>query len=387
MRIAYFDLISGTAGDMIIASMLDAGLDFDKLKSELAKIPLDSYNLQMDKTTRHHISATRFDVIIEETHSHRGLLDIEKIIDSSRLKDQVKSDVKKIFYKLAEAEAKVHGETIETVHFHEVGMIDAIIDVCGAVIGLDLLGVEKVYCSGFAVGRGTVNTRHGTMPVPAPATAELIKGFPVKQTDIDMEILTPTGAAILSTLAVFEPFSEYTPDKIGYGAGKKEINELPNLLRLFLGELKPRYETDQIAVLETNLDRTPPEQIGFLMESLLTEGALDVFITPILMKKNRPGHMLSVLCNIEDENKLAEIIFSSGATLGIRRSCTGRWKLPREQKIVQSKYGEIPVKLAYHGDKVLYFPEYEYVSEAARKARKNFDEIYFEIISQLRKEL
>jgi len=387
MRIAYFDLISGAAGDMIIASMLDAGLDFDKLKSELAKIPLDSYNLQIDKTTRHHISATRFNVLIEETHSHRGLKDIEKIIDTSSLKDQIKTDAKKIFNRLAEAEAKVHGETIETVHFHEVGMVDAIIDICGAVIGLDLLGVEKVYCSGFTIGRGTVNTRHGAMPVPAPATAELIKGFPVKQTDIDMEILTPTGAAILSTLAVFDTIPEYTPGTIGYGAGNKEIDKLPNLLRLYLGELKSSYETDQIVLLETNLDRTPPEQIGFLMESLLAEGALDVFITPILMKKNRPGHMLSVLGNIENESKLADIIFSSGATLGIRRSRVDRWKLPREQKTVQSKYGEIPVKLAYHRDKVLYFPEYEFVAEAARKARKNFDEIYFEIISQLRKEL
>jgi len=386
MKIAYFDLICGAAGDMIIASMLDAGLDFDKLKSELSKIPLNGYGLQTKKTARHHISATRFEVIVEETHSHRGLRDIEKIIDSSDLKDQVKSDAKKIFNRLAAAEATVHGETIETVHFHEVGMIDAIIDICGAVIGLDLLGVEKVYCSAFTTGRGTVNTRHGTMPVPAPATTELIKDFPVKQTEINMEILTPTGAAILSTLADFSTIPEYKPVAIGYGAGKKEINELPNLLRIFLGDLKSLYETDQIALLETNLDRTSPEQIGFLMESLLTEGALDVFITPIQMKKNRPGHLLSALCNIEDESKLAEIIFSSGATLGIRRNRVDRWKLPREQKIVRSKYGEIPVKLAYHGDKVLYFPEYEYVSEAARKAQKNFDEIYFEIISQLRKE-
>jgi len=387
MRIAYFDLICGAAGDMIIASMLDAGLDFELLKSELAKIPLDGYSLKTEKTTRHHISATRFEVIIRETHSHRGLRDIEKIVDNSGLKDQVKSDAKKIFKRLAEAEAKVHGETIETVHFHEVGMIDAIIDVCGAVIGLDLLGVEKIYCSGFTTGRATVNTRHGTMPVPAPATAELITGFPVRQTDIDREILTPTGAAILSTLADFSTIPDYAPDKIGYGAGRNEFEKLPNFLRLFLGELKLQYVTDQIALLETNLDRTSPEQIGFLMESLLAKGALDVFIVPIQMKKNRPGQMLSVLCNIEDESKLADVIFSSGATLGIRRSRVNRWKLPREERIVRSKYGDVPVKLAYHGDKVLYFPEYEYVTRAAQKAQKNFDEIYFEIISQLRKEM
>ncbi|MCP4580016.1 MAG: nickel pincer cofactor biosynthesis protein LarC [candidate division Zixibacteria bacterium] len=387
MKIAYFDMICGAAGDIIIASMLDAGLNFEKLKAELSKLPIDGYRLKTEKATRHHIAASRFDVEIEETRSHRNLKEIERIIERSGLKDKVKSKAKLIFRRLAEAEAKVHGETVDTVHFHEVGMVDAIIDICGAVIGLDLLGIEEVYCSSLTVGRGLVETRHGTMPVPAPATGELIAGFPVRQTGIETEILTPTGAAILTTLASFDNLPEFNPGITGYGAGKKEIGTLPNLLRLYIGETGSDFVSDQIALLETNLDRTTPEQIGYLMDNLFAAGALDVYITPIQMKKNRPGQILSVLCQIMDENKMAEVVFLSGGTLGIRRSRINRWKLAREEKIIKSKYGEIPVKLANYGDKILYFPEYEFVARAANKAGKNFDEIYFEIISQLRKEL
>ena len=234
MKIAYFDTICGAAGDMIIASMLDSGLDFDQLKSELAKLPLEGYTLRKEKTSKHHIAATRFIVEIEETHSHRRLRDIENIINDSSLKENIKTQAVKIFHRLAEAEAKVHGETIDNVHFHEVGMVDAIIDICGAVIGLDLLSIEKAYCSPLTVGHGVVNTRHGTMPVPAPAVSELVIGYPVAQTDIPGEILTPTGAAVLTAMCTFDKPAQFVPQSIGYGAGTNEYKALPNFLRILL---------------------------------------------------------------------------------------------------------------------------------------------------------
>ena len=386
MKIAYFDSICGAAGDMIIASLLDNGLNFDDLRAELSKLPLDGYKLSATKVTRHHVTATYFQVDIEETHSHRKLADIEKIIDSSALSETVKINAKKIFGRLAEAEAKVHGETIETVHFHEVGMVDAIIDICGAAIGFELLGIEKIYCSPLTIGSGTVETQHGTMPVPAPATAQLIAGFPVVQTSVKSEILTPTGAAILTTLGDFSPAPLFNSISTGYGSGFKDHKELPNLLRLFIGEAASQIETDRIALLETNLDRTSPEQVGYIMDSLLKAGALDVYITPIIMKKNRPAQILSVICEISDERKLADFIFKSGVTLGIRHSRVERWKLNREEKTISTKYGAIPVKLASYDGKLLYFPEYDFVAEAAAKGKCKFDDIYFEIISELRKE-
>ena len=386
MKIVYFNTICGAAGDMILASLIDAGLDLAQLKQQLAKLPLDGYDLKTEKTSRHHLAATKLQVEIKETHSHRKLADINKIIDSSGLKDSSKSKAKMIFKRLAEAEAKVHGETLDTVHFHEVGMVDAIIDICGAAIALDMLGIDKIYCTTLTIGQGTVDTSHGTMPVPAPATSELIVGFPVQQTSVNSEILTPTGAAILTTLAEFTSPPPFKAAKIGYGAGYHDHKELPNLLRVIIGEAEADLESDRIALLEANLDRTSPEQIGFLMNQLLKAEALDVFITPIQMKKNRPGQMLSVICEIDDEQKLANIIFESGCTLGLRRNIINRWKLPRQEKIVETRYGKIPVKLASFNDKLLYFPEYDSIAEIAGKTGKNFDEIYFEIISLLRKE-
>lgn len=387
MKIAYFDLISGASGDMIIGALLNCGLPLDSLKSELTKLSLTGFDLSIANVRRHHIAATKFNVEIPETHSHRSLNDIHKIIDDSRLEPGIKDKCKLIFSRLAEAEAKVHGETIGSVHFHEVGMVDAIIDICGAVIGLGLLGIEKIYCSELTTGKGTVVTQHGTMPVPAPATAELIRGFPTRQTSIGQEILTPTGAVILTTLANFDNLPVFRPAVVGYGAGTNDYQELPNLLRLFIGEIDPELLEDEIVLLESNLDRTSPEQIGFIMENLLNAGALDVFITPILMKKNRPAQMLSVLCEIAEQRKLADIIFSSGITLGLRISRIKRWKLKRETKIYHTRFGDIQVKLAYYNDRVLYFPEYDAVADKARQAAKSFDDIYFEILSQLRKEM
>jgi len=387
MKIGYFDMICGASGDMIIGSLLDCGLDLADLKAELAKLKLEDYELTCEITSRHHITATKFTVHIKETHAHRGLKDIEKIIDNSELDPSIKATASEIFRRLARAEAKVHGEPLDKVHFHEVGMVDAIIDVCGALSGIKMLEIDKIFCSPFTVGNGVVATRHGTMPAPAPATSELVIGFPVRHTEIDSEILTPTGAAILSTVATFEKPGEFVPDIVGYGAGSKDFKELPNLLRLFIGNMETKFESDQVAMLETNLDRTSPEQIGRLTATLLGKGALDVYVTPIQMKKGRPGQMLSIISRLEDEAKLAGIIFSSGVTLGLRRLRLDRWKLHREEVLVETQYGKMPVKLARYEDKILYFPEFEPMARAAEQAHKNIDDIYFEIISRLRKEL
>jgi uncharacterized protein (TIGR00299 family) protein len=379
MKIACFDLVCGAAGDMIIASMIDCGLDFDRLKYELKKLSLNNYRLKIEKTKKHHISVSKFTVDIDESHAHQNLNDIRRIIHDSKLDENIKAKCAAIFQRLAEAEAKAHGESIDEVHFHEVGMVDAIIDICGAVIGMELLGIKKIFCSPLTIGNGIIDTQHGRMPVPAPATAELIKGFPVFRTDIQGEILTPTGAAILTTLCDFSEPPPFTIESIGYGAGTNDYKTRPNYLRLFVGSIQPDMDSDEAVILETNLDRTSPEQLGHIMDSLLKAGALDVFIVPILMKKNRPGHLLTVICNPEDELKYCGMIFQSGVTLGIRRKRVKRFKLKREEKIIQTKYGDIPVKLARHDGKLLYFPEFDTVAEIAGRLKLNFDEIYLEI--------
>lgn len=386
MKIAYFDCFSGAAGDMIIGSLLDAGLSFDDLKSEIDKLNLSGYELTVEKVSRNHIAGTRFNVVVSEKQPHRHPKDITKIIRDSKLDDSVKEKAIAIFDSLAQAEAKAHGEPIDKVHFHEVGAVDAIIDICGSVAGFQILGIEKIYCSPISLGTGSIETDHGLMPVPAPATAALVEGVPTKPTNVEAELTTPTGAAILTTLADFSQMGSMTIKKIGYGAGTRTLPGLPNLLRVMIGEISSDFEADSIVVMETNLDRTTPEQIGGLLDRLMASGALDAYITPISMKKNRPGHLLSVLCYIEKQKELSEIIFAGGSTLGIRYSIIPRTKLPRREVTVSLQAGSIRVKLAIFGTRELVFPEYDDISEAMKKTGKSYDEIYIEIIDVLRKE-
>jgi len=386
VRTAYFDVVCGAAGDMIVGALLDCGLALERLKAELAKVSLRGYTLRVEKTTRHKISATRFIVQTEELHAHRGFKDIEDIIGRSGLADRAKSQAIAVFKRLAAAEAKVHGESVERVTFHEVGMVDAIVDVCAAAVGFEILEIDEACCSPLTVSSGIIETRHGTMPLPAPATAELVSGFPIASTGIVGEILTPTGAAILTTWCKSGWPPHFVPGIVGYGAGAADFNERPNVLRLFIGTSESGPDSDEVALLETNLDRTSPEHIGYLMESLLAAGALDVYVTPVYMKKNRPGQMLSVLCRIEDEPKLASLVLSEGITLGIRRQRIERWKLPREQKMISTGYGPMAVKIAHYGGKTFYFPEYESIGRAAKETGESFETIYFEVQRLLRKE-
>ncbi len=276
MSLIYFDCFSGVAGDMIIGALIDAGLPLGDLKAEIAKLGLSGYELTTRKVVKNKISGTKFSVEVREKQPERHLKEINKIIIGSKLDNDIKERAMKIFSRLGEAEAAVHGEPVEKVHFHEVGAIDAIIDICGAVIGLKMLGVDTVYSSSLPLGKGSINSSHGQIPVPAPATAALLKGVPVRITNIDSELTTPTGAAILTTLASFADPGQFTPRLVGYGAGSKLLTGLPNLLRIMIGEPSTVFDSDTITTLETNLDRISSENLGGLLDNLMASGALDV---------------------------------------------------------------------------------------------------------------
>jgi uncharacterized protein (TIGR00299 family) protein len=386
MKFVFFDCFSGAAGDMIVGALLDAGLSLDYLRSELEKLGLSGYSLSREKVVKNKISATKFNVELLEKQPHRKPQDIIDIIAGSGLDDEAKKQSIAVFNRLAVAEGKVHGEPVEDIHFHEVGAVDAIIDICGAVIGLKHLGVEKIFSSPLSLGTGRIGTAHGVMPVPAPATAELVKNSPVRMTGIEAELTTPTGAAILTTLADFNVPETMEPKVIGYGAGSRDLRELPNLLRVMICETASVFDQDMVKVLETNLDRTSPEILGGIFEELISAGALDVYITSTLMKKNRPGQLLTVLCKQENLDRLAKIMFRRGLTLGIRVKTVPRIKLHREETVVSTSGGDVSVKIARLDDKEILFPEYDDMVKAMRKTDRSYDDIYFEIQSNLRKE-
>jgi len=419
VNIAYFDCFSGISGDMILGALVDAGLNKDKLQAELSKLKLHEYSLDFTKTTKHGITGTKANVkILEEPESHhhkhiadehnvehdgaihevttplppfgrgtaersehthnqsshshvhsRFLSDIFALIDESSLSQKIKITTKEIFDRLASAEAKVHNATKDTVHLHEVSGVDSIVDIVGAVIGIDLLGIDEIYASSISLGSGFVKCSHGVMPVPVPGTLELLSGVPVHQTNIRKELVTPTGAAIITTLAKgFGVMPQMTINKIGYGAGSRDLEEQPNLLRVIIGEKKPAlerseaksYDEDKIIVLETNIDDMSSEIYGYLMEKLFPLGALDVFLTPIFMKKNRPANILTVLVERQNLEKIANFIIDETTTFGVRFYEVERKKLQREFMMVKTQYGEIRVKMGKLGDEVIKaVPEYE----------------------------
>lgn len=364
---------------MILGALLDSGLDQASWKKELAKLPLSGYEIEVHKTEKQHILATKVNIKARESQSQRRLADIFSLIESSLLDPDIKQDSLRIFTRLALAEAKVHGTTKEKVHFHEVGAVDAIVDVVGSVLGLKLLGVEEIYASPLPLSRGLVKTLHGNFPVPAPATLELLSGWPCKTVEVEGESVTPTGAAILTTLAKCEPYLNIIPEKIGYGAGDQEFKEFPNVLRVILGEQVLAYEKDEIVVLETNLDNTEPQVLGYLMEKLLNSGAKDVFFTPVTMKKNRPGVVLTVLADSEDSAALSEIIFQETYTSGIRMHRESRSKLPRRIEEVQTQFGRARVKLIGEDSNLQVLPEFEDCRILAQKNNLPFRLVYEKI--------
>lgn len=372
MRIAYFDCFSGASGDMILGALLDAGLNLDDLAGDLSRLHLSHYDIRAQKVTRRGLAGTQAVVAVDDDHHRhhsRHLSDIEAIISGSDLPQDVKCKSLAVFQRLAEAEAKVHRTSIEAIHFHEVGAMDAIIDVVGAVAGLTALGIEKVFCSPLHVGSGTVRCAHGTLPVPAPATAELIRGFPSYSTGVCGELLTPTGAAILTTLASgFGPMPAMAIDRIGYGAGTQDP-PVPNLLRLLMGEstdLVQGTETEQIVVLETNIDDMNPQFYDYLMTRLFEMGALDVFLSSVQMKKNRPGTLLTVACQTHQVERFSGFLLRETTSIGLRWRLENRFKTHRAIREIPTQYGVIRCKVATIGDEVVNLaPEYEDCKRAA----------------------
>lgn len=373
MKIAYFDCFAGAAGDMLAAAMLDAGLNFEFLKTQIATLDLPKGNLQLtvNETKRAGLRALHFIPLIVEEHHHRHLEDIKRIINNSKIDDKPKQTAIKIFDRLAQAEAAVHGKDPNEIHFHEVGAIDSIVDIVSSAIGLDALGIEKVYCSPLSVGGGSVKAAHGLMPVPAPATAELIKGAPVTGGPINKELLTPTGAAILTTVAEsFGPMPQMKIEATGYGAGTLDSDQIPNVVRLFIGRTADQSQAsaDSVCLLETNIDDINAEIIASATDKLLAEGALDVWTTPITMKHSRPAIKLSVICGTNDISKMEQMIFEAGLTFGIRRQIMQRSKLVREFITLSTKFGEIKIKVGRWAGRIVNVkPEFADCDSAAQK--------------------
>lgn len=371
MNVGYFDCFSGAGGDMIVASLIDAGADADALREGLSSLGVGGYSLSIEKVSKQGFAATRFHVELDkEPQPHRRLKDIKQIIDASALPVTVKQRSVRVFGRLAEAEAAVHGTTVDEVHFHEVGAVDAIVDVVGAVLALDLLGVEQVTCSPIPVGSGTVTCAHGTMPVPAPATAELLKGVPIAACDEVGELTTPTAAAVITTLAsTFGPLPGMRITAVGYGAGSREGRTRPNLLRVIVGEAVEEGDVDLITVLETSIDDATPEVIGHCVERLLNEGALDAYAVPIQMKKSRPGVLLTVLCTPNRVRAMEQVLFAETTTFGVRRHDVERRKLPRRHETVTTPFGKVRMKVGERDGVMTASPEYDDCRAAAEKHR------------------
>jgi len=371
MKIAYFDCFAGAGGDMIVAAMLYAGLDAEFLKAQLATLGLQNLDIKITETKRCGLRALSFLPVVQKEHTHRNLKDITKIITQSKISEQAKKTAITIFEKIAKAEGTVHGKDPNEIHFHEVGALDSIVDIVSASIGFDALGLDKVYCSTLSVGGGTIKCAHQLLPVPAPATAELLKGVPTVGGPGQVELLTPTAAAILTTVVDrFCPLPAMKIESIGYGAGSLESEKFPNVLRLILGQTVDDAEanTDSVCLLETNIDDASGELIGFVTEKLFSQGALDVFTTPINMKHSRPAVQISVICKIEDVQQLEQILFKEGLTFGVRRQILQRSKLARAFVTVQTEFGEIRIKTGSLGDKVVNTkPEFSDCVSAAKK--------------------
>jgi pyridinium-3,5-bisthiocarboxylic acid mononucleotide nickel chelatase len=381
MRIAYFDCFSGVSGDMILGALIDAGADLHKLESELSKLKISGFTLKAEKTTRKGISGTKFFVDADDNHAERHLADIEKIMDKSDLGDEIKTKAKAIFRDLAEVEAKIHNTDPGKVHFHEIGGMDSIIDIVGSLIVIKMLGIEAIFGSRIPVEAGFVECDHGVLPLPAPATLELLKGIPVYASGIEKELVTPTGIAILKHIVQsFGVIPEMKIERIGYGAGSRDL-KIPNLLRVWIGEtqLKQKYDDDEVILIETNIDNMNPEILGYVLERLLERGALDVFMTPIFMKKNRPGTLLSILITPDKLDEALSVVFAETTSLGVRFRRLERRKLPRELIIVETSFGPVRVKVSHTGmEERIISPEYEDCREIAARLRIPLRKVYEE---------
>ncbi|MBI4379215.1 MAG: nickel pincer cofactor biosynthesis protein LarC [Nitrospinae bacterium] len=391
MKIAYFDCFSGISGDMILGAMVDAGIDIESIRGGLKSLDFAGYEISVSKVKRKGIAGTKVDIIIDEKKHvhHRDYKDIKGMIEKSGLSEIVKENSLKIFERIAEAEAKVHNTSIDNVHFHELGAVDTIIDVVGAALCINLLAPDKIIASPINTGRGMTKTEHGIFPVPAPATAEMLKGFPSFLSDTEFELATPTGVGIITTVAkgVYS-----TPvmkaQAIGYGAGSMEIPESPNLLRVMIGETIPSipfferggvegFEHDSVIVIETNIDDMNPQFYDHVINKIFEGGALDVFLTPIIMKKNRPAVKITTLSHNDSADRLVDILLRETTSFGLRMYRTERIKLQREIKSIETGYGNAKIKIGKRDGKVISIaPEYEDCKRIATESGISIKEAY-----------
>ena len=418
MRTVYFDCFSGASGDMLLGALIDLGLDLDRLREELLKLPIDGYRIETRRVERSALSALKVDVIVGDrvegsggtVHAHphdhghdhahgfsfdplhheevedeeqeedatdtatesnsKGLVEILHLIDSSSLSPLTRQRASTAFRRLGEAEARAHGTTPETVHFHEVGAVDAIVDIVGSMAAFELLGIERFFCSSINVGGGTVDFSHGHYPVPGPATAELLRGVPIYSGAVQKELVTPTGAAIITTVVdSYGPLPPFVVDRIGYGAGTRDVPRHPNVLRAMIGTVvESGTGSDRIVVIEAAIDDMSPEALGYFIEKALADGAIDVYVTPVQMKKNRPGVALTVLVEPVDLDRISRLVFRETTTIGLRHREVSRRVLDRVLVQVETSVGPIHVKVAsLDGEVVNAAPEYHDCHEAAQR--------------------
>jgi pyridinium-3,5-bisthiocarboxylic acid mononucleotide nickel chelatase len=384
MKTLYFDCFSGISGDMTIGALLDLGLDLNYLRAELQKLPVERYELKASRVTRSNISAMKFDVLVEgeENHSHhhhhhdhfhRKASQILAMIRDSNLNTNTKRIAGEIFTKLAISEGKVHHIAPEDVEFHEVGAVDSIVDTVGTAVGFDAFGIERFLCSAINIGGGFIHCQHGVFPVPAPATADLLRQATIYQKHVETELVTPTGAAILAAVVNrFGQLNGFAAERIGYGAGTKQFPELPNCLRLMLGEersVSSEQARGDVIVIEANIDDMNPQNFAYVNEKLLQAGALDVFTVPVQMKKGRPGQLLQVLAPSDAVDALSRVIFQETTTIGVRKYPVDRTTLDREFVEVGTEYGLVRVKVSKLGGEIVNFaPEFD---DCVRLAREN----------------
>ncbi len=395
MKILYLDCFAGIAGDMLLGSLLDAGADLDAVKKGISSLDIDEYTFETGKGSSHGIAATYVHIRNTGDQPHRHLQDILNLIDKGDLNERVKKKAHQVFRRLAEAEAKVHGTTPEHIHFHEVGAIDSICDIVGNLIALETLNPDQIICSPLPVTSGTIRCEHGLIPVPAPATLELIVGVPTRKLDIEGELVTPTGAVLATTLAhSFSSFPAMTVKQVGYGMGTRDYG-FPNVLRAILGESSDPAggpggpgNPDEVVVMEASIDDLNPEIYPYLVQKLLDAGALDAFLTPIIMKGGRPGILLTVLAHRENWDLVARVIFKEASTLGLRLRCDLRRVLPREITRVETPFGGIAVKVGRYAKgepPVQVAPEYRDCCAAAERFQVPLKKVYNEAVAAVLK--
>jgi uncharacterized protein (TIGR00299 family) protein len=387
MKLAYGDLIGGLSGDMFVAALIDLGLPLGKLKAELRKVPTLSFDIKASKKLVHSNRATRFQVICPKNEAPRSWREIRRLIARSRLSPEVKSTGTAIFAALAEAEAKIHGVAVDRVHFHEVGATDSIVDIMAAAIGIDDLGIDALHFSRIPLGHGVARSMHGPLPLPGPATLELIKELPSFGVDVESETVTPTGAAIVKALGKsFGAQPSMTIEKIGYGTGQKEFANRPNLFRLSVGESAAGSKHEEMLVIETNIDDMNPQYFDHVIERLFAAGARDVFLTPVQMKKNRPASILSAICDPNERDRLAAIILQETTSIGVRYYPVGRLILKRETARVKTRYGELTVKIIEQPDgSRRAAPEYDDLKRIAAAQKLPLKTVHDEVMRNLKK--